>query len=80
MDIIIAKFNDAILQPLIYLLLAGAVVYFLWGIYKFVAGQNNEENQEEGKKHMVWGIVGLVIMVSVWGILNFIQSTLTSIK
>ncbi|MDD5152981.1 MAG: pilin [Candidatus Pacebacteria bacterium] len=68
------------MQPLIYLLLAGAVVYFLWGIYKFVAGQNNEENQEEGKKHMVWGIVGLVIMVSVWGILNFIQSTLTSIK
>ena len=76
----IAKFNDAILQPLIYLLVAVAFVYFLFGIYKFVAGQNNEENQEEGKKHMIWGLVGLFIMFSVWGIINFIQSTITSIK
>lgn len=77
---IIAKFNDAILQPLIYLLFAVALIYFLWGVFKFVAGQNNEEGQEEGKQHMIWGIVGLFIMVSVWGILNFIQSTLGAIK
>lgn len=71
---IIQRINDAILQPIATLLLAVAVAYFLFGVMKFVQNQDNEDAQAEGKKHMLWGVVGLFIMVSVWGILNFINS------
>ncbi len=70
---IIQKINDAILQPIVMLLMALAVFYFLYGVMKFVRDQNSEDAQVEGKQHMVWGIVGIAIMVSVWGILNFIN-------
>ncbi len=68
------RINDAILQPIVSLLMAAAVAYFLFGVMKFVKDQGSEESQVEGKKHMMWGIIGLFIMVSVWGILNFINS------
>ncbi|MFA5997501.1 MAG: hypothetical protein WC791_03370 [Candidatus Paceibacterota bacterium] len=68
------RINEAILQPIITLLMALAVAYFLFGVMKFVKDQGSEEAQVEGKKHMLWGIIGLFIMVSVYGILNFINS------
>ena len=71
---IIQKINANILQPLVSLLMAAAVAYFLFGVMKFVRNQDSEEGQLEGKRHMVWGVVGIAIMVSVYGILNFINS------
>ena len=67
------KINDAMLQPIVLLLMALAVGYFLYGVMKFVKDQSSEDAQQEGKKHMMWGVVGLAIMLSVWGILNFIN-------
>ena len=67
------KINDAILQPIVMLLMALAVAYFLYGVMKFVRDQSSEDAQVEGNRHMVWGVVGIAIMVSVWGILNFIN-------
>lgn len=71
---IIQRINDAILQPIVTLLMAAAVAYFLFGVMMFVKDQDNEDAQVAGKKHMMWGIIGLAIMVSVYGILNFINS------
>lgn len=71
---IMQRVIDGILQPLISLLMAAAVGYFLFGVMKFVKDQNSEDAQGEGKKHMLWGVIGLAVMVSVWGILNMINS------
>ncbi|MEK7569216.1 MAG: hypothetical protein AAB497_03850 [Patescibacteria group bacterium] len=72
---IIKKVNDAILTPLIVLLFALAVAYFLFGLMKFIMNQDSEEDQAAGKQHMLWGVVGLAIMASVWGILNLISES-----
>lgn len=74
------KINDAILTPIIVLLFALAVVYFLFGVAKFVRNQDNETELEAGKQHMVWGVVGISIMVAVYGILNLIQSSVAGIR
>lgn len=71
---IMQRITEAILQPIVSLLMAVAVAYFLYGVMKFVKDQGSEGSQVEGKKHMMWGIIGLAIMVSVYGILNFINS------
>ena len=68
----IGNLETIIINPLIYLLFALAVVYFLYG----VMNQANEEKKTSGKSHMIWGIVGITIMIGVWAIMGMILSTL----
>jgi phosphotransferase system glucose/maltose/N-acetylglucosamine-specific IIC component len=58
------------------LLLFGlAVVYFLYGVFEFISNGENEEKKTTGKSHMIWGIIGIVIMMGVFTILNMIMKT-----
>lgn len=69
----ISKF---ILNPIIFVLFSTAFIVFVWGLVQFVAHLDNEEARQTGGKHMIWGIIGMVIMVSVNPIIGIIQSTL----
>lgn len=69
------RVNQYILNPIITLLFAVALVVFIWGIVQFISQTNNEEARAKGKQHLVWGIVGLLIMVSVFGIMQLIVDT-----
>ena len=72
----IANVNREIINPLITLLFALALVYFLYGLYEFIAGGANDEKKTTGKSHMLWGLIGVTIMMAVWTILGIILSTL----
>jgi len=74
-DSFVSNVNKLIINPLIILLFALAVVYFLYGIFEFISNQENEEKKTTGKSHMIWGIIGIVIMMGVFTILNIIMST-----
>lgn len=64
-------------STLIPLAFALCLLYFFWGVAKYIReGAGSEEAAKEGKRIMVWGIVGLFIAFSVWGIISFIQSEL----
>ncbi len=69
------KVNMLIINPLIRLLFALAVVYFLYGVYEFIVNGDNDEKKTTGKSHMLWGIVGLTVMIGVWAILGIILNT-----
>jgi hypothetical protein len=75
-DNFILNVNTLIINPLILLLFGLAIAYFLFGVFKFIANQENEDKKTEGKQHMLWGIIGITIMMGVWTILNVILSTL----
>jgi uncharacterized membrane protein YidH (DUF202 family) len=72
----ITNLEKVIINPLIYFLFALAVVYFLYGVLEFLMNQANEEKKTSGKSHMIWGIVGITIMIGVWTIMGMILSTL----
>ncbi len=72
---IIYKINQVIINPLIILLIATAALVFVWGIFQFVAGTGSDEKREIGKKHMLWGLIGLFIMIAVFGIIRIILGT-----
>lgn len=61
-----------ILNPIILGLFALAMLYFLFGVYVYVAGAENDQARITGQKHMIWGILGLVIMMSVYAIMTLI--------
>lgn len=75
-DDFIRKVNGAILNPLIKLLVAVAFIMFFWGLVEFIRDAESGEGRAKGKQHMLWGVIGLTIMFSVWGLMNFIIDTL----
>ena len=74
-DSFVANLNRLIINPLIVLLFALALAYFLWGMFEFLSNQENEEKKTKGKSHMIWGIVGITIMMGVWFIMYLILDT-----
>jgi len=72
----IVNVNSMIIQPLINFLFALAIVYFLYGMFQFFSNQENEEKKTTGKSHMLWGVIGITIMMGVWAILGVVINTL----
>ena len=56
------------LVPIVFTL---ALLYFFWGLADFVRKVGGNE-MEEGKNKMIWGLITLFVMASVWGIIKFI--------
>lgn len=64
-----------IVDPIITLLALAAFVVFIWGLVNFVRGADDAEVRDTGKRHMIWGIVGLVIIFGAGAIVQFIIKT-----
>ena len=73
---LISNIVNNILNPIIMLALAVAILYFLWGGFQFVRNADSPEERKKGSLNMIWGVVGLVIMVSAYGILNLILGSI----
>ena len=50
------------------LLLASAVILFIIGVIKYIAGADDSTKRTEGRNFMVYGLIALFVMVSVWGL------------
>lgn len=75
-QLLFGKIVDNIVSPVVYLIVALAVVYFVWGVLMFIQNADNSEKRADGYKHMLWGIIGLFIILSAKGIINIIKATL----
>lgn len=63
-------------SSVIPLLFAGAMAMFVWGIVNFfLIGGADEAKRTQGKQFMIWGVVALAAMVSIWGLVNILGST-----
>ena len=59
---------NSILVPLIFTL---CVIVFLYGVAKaYIFSGGSETARSEGHRLIAWGIIGLAIMLSVWGLVN----------
>ena len=75
-DTFVKNVNKLIINPLIAFLFGLAVAYFLYGVFEFISNQTNEEKKTTGRNHMIWGVVGIVIMMGVFSIIKLIGNTL----
>lgn len=64
-----------IINALLPVVVALALLYFFWGLAQYVLNSREEEKKKEGRNIMIWGMLALFIMVSVWGIINVVQDT-----
>ena len=63
-------------SALIPILLSLAILVFFWGIVKFIAHTDDAKAREEGKRVMIWGMIAIFVMVSLWALVGFLQETL----
>lgn len=63
----------ALIELAVPLLVALAVLLFIWGLIKFIFAADSDEARQEGKKIMVWGVIALFVIVSVWGIVALLN-------
>jgi hypothetical protein len=64
------RVDKAIVNPILLLLFAGGLLFFLWGALEFIIAAENPGKREEGKSHMLWGVIGMFVMASVYAILS----------
>lgn len=64
-----------IINGLIPIVLAIAVLVFFWGLAMYLLNASNSEKRAEGINIMVMGIIAIFVMVSIWGIIRILQQT-----
>jgi len=64
-----------IISLLIPIVIALSLLYFFWGLAKFILHADDETEREKGKKIMLWGIIILFVILSIWGIIGVFQDT-----
>ena len=71
------RVNNLILNPIILLLFGLSFVYFLYGIVKFLQSDADDKSisRIEARKSILWGMVGMLIMFSVYGVIKFVLAT-----
>ena len=67
------KVNAVILNPALKLLFAVAFIYFIYSVIQLI----NADAKDRGpaRSALLWSIVGMFVMISVYGIIHIILST-----
>jgi len=72
---VMGKLVGAIIDPLVLLIFSAGVFLFTWGLVVFLMNSDNPEGRKTGVSHMLWGIVGIFIMATVFGIISIVTET-----
>lgn len=66
---------NVIVNPLILLMFGVATAYFIFNFVRFLSLEPGDKNREESRKAIMWGIIGMVVMFSVYGLIRFTLNT-----
>ena len=62
------------LNIVIKIIFALATVVFGWGIVQYISAGGNDEKLKAGRQHMLWGIIGMAVMMAVWGLAKILAN------
>lgn len=72
---ILQRIITHVIDPGLRVLFTLGLFLFIWEIVEFLWGVKNGEASQKGKDHMVYGLLGMLIMVSVYGIIALIVNS-----
>ena len=72
---LMGKLYTTILNPIIVFLFAAAFLYFMYGVLKMVWYGDSEGEREQGRQSIIWGIVGMFVMFSVFTIIRILVNS-----
>jgi len=66
----VLEFTNQILIPFI---LGIGFLFFVYGMFRyFIAGGGNEDDRDKGKQIIIYSILGFVLIIIFWGIINIL--------
>lgn len=72
---LLQKIVNIIINPVIVLGFIIATIYFFITVIQFIASADNDGERQKNKDAVMYGVIGLFVMFSVYGILRFILAT-----
>ncbi|MEI6396785.1 MAG: pilin [Candidatus Taylorbacteria bacterium] len=63
---------------LIGLLIAAAVIFIIWHAVMFIFKASDPEGRSAHRTGVLWGIVGLAIILSIWGLVGILTNTFST--
>lgn len=73
---ILGRIIEYIVNPAVLVLFVIALVVFFYGIVRFLSKMSEDTERETGKRAMVGGLIGIVVMISVFAIIRLIIASL----
>ena len=64
----------SILNSLIPLIVTLGIIYFVWGVVSYVIA-SDAEAKKKGRDRIIFGIIGLAVIISVWGLVVLLRDT-----
>ena len=64
-----------LIQQATPIVVALALLYFFWGLATYILAAGDEEAKAKGRSIMIWGIIALFVIVSVWGLVGVLGNT-----
>ena len=72
---IVPKIVENIVLPAVSFIFVLAILVFIWGVFGFFINSGDEKKREVGRDHILWGTIGIAIMISVYGIIRLVANT-----
>ncbi len=65
-----------IVLPVLEGFFAFTLLVFIWGVVGLIRSGDDPKAREKGQQHILWGVIGMVIMISAYGIIRVIANTI----
>ncbi len=75
---LVSRLVDMIRFYIVPFIIALALMFFLWGVFKTVTAAGDSKKRQEGIGYITYGIIGLAVMISVWSLVAILTSTFFS--
>ncbi len=72
----LAKLAVDLLNAATVLAVGLGVLYYLWGVASSIKDGGSAKGWEKFRTQVVWGLIALFVMFSIWGILRILTNTL----
>lgn len=66
---------NAVINAIIPFLVGIAVLVIIWGVFQYISGAGDEEKRGEARKFIMYGVIGVFLMLSIWGFVNVLANS-----
>jgi uncharacterized membrane protein len=67
---------SGLMNQVVRIIFGLALIYFFWGGARFILNAGDAKTREDGKNKMIWGVITLFVMISIYGIIAWLTGVL----